>query len=463
MRQRRQRKPQRSMYPGAAFSISRLAMKILVADDSAVMQRLLLRSLEKWHYQVTVASDGAEAWELFQRDTYPLVLTDWMMPRLDGLELIRRIRARERSGYVYIILLTAKSEKQDLVVAMDAGADDFLSKPFDQEELRVRVREGERIILLEQALKEQNRRLRETQAALVQSEKLASLGQLAAGMAHEINNPVAYVANNLTVLRRDIMSVMQILDLYRRGHDRLAQIDPDLAAEAAELERDADLDWIQENLPRLFQASLEGLGRVREIVNNLRDFARLDEAERDAIDLNTALESTVKVLQHEIASKELVIEFELNPMPQVVCRPQKINQVIYNVLLNAIQASEPHRRIWLRSRQDEGNVIVEIEDEGSGIDPQHLPRIFEPFFTTRPIGRGAGLGLAISYGIVRNHGGSIDVTSRPGVGSCFRIRLPLQPPPPGRKKRTGEQPPDLAKSHPVELSVTSTAMPGSEP
>ncbi len=438
-------------------------MKILVADDSAVMQRLLLRSLEKWSYEVTVTRDGAEAWELFQRDDYPLVLTDWMMPRVDGLELTRRIRTLQRSGYVYIILLTAKSEKEDLVAAMDAGADDFLSKPFDQEELRVRVREGERIILLEQALQEQNRRLRDTQAALVQSEKMASLGQLAAGMAHEINNPVAYVANNLAVLRRDVSSVMEILELYRQRPEALAQVDPELAARAAASERDADLEWIQENLSRLFQTSLDGLGRVREIVNNLRDFARLDEAERDAIDLNAALKSTVQILRHEIANQQIVVELQLAPTLQVVCRPQKINQVLYNVLLNAIQASNSHDRIWLRTRHEGNDVVVEVEDEGAGIDPQHLPRIFEPFFTTRPVGRGAGLGLAISYGIVRDHGGSINVESRPGAGSRFQIRLPAQPPPPGRKKPTRDKQPDVANSIGVEVQANKTTLTGSEP
>src|SRR5262249_49944633 len=141
---------------------------------------------------------------LFEEGDFAIVITDWMMPEMDGLELIRRMRGGEHSRYVYVILLTAKSQKEDLVQGMEAGADDFLSKPFDRDELRVRLRAGERVIELERTLAEQNRALREAQAALVQSEKLASLGQLAAGVAHEINNPIAYVANNLAVLRRDV-------------------------------------------------------------------------------------------------------------------------------------------------------------------------------------------------------------------------------------------------------------------
>jgi signal transduction histidine kinase len=351
-----------------------------------------------------------------------------MMPQVDGLELTRRIRSSGHPGYVYIILLTAKSEKEDLVTAMDAGADDFLSKPFDQEELRVRVREGERIILLERALAEQNRQLREAQAALVQSEKLASLGQLAAGMAHEINNPVAYVANNLAVLRRDVLAMSEVLEKYREGREALAKIEPQLAAEAAALEESHDLAWIQENLSRLFESSLEGLSRVREIVKNLRDFARLDEAELDEVDLNAALQSTAAVLHHEIDDRGLSLEMELAPGAKAVCRPQKINQVLYNLLLNAIQASSPRARIWLRTRTSADGVAIEIEDEGSGIEPAILPHIFEPFFTTKPIGRGTGLGLAISYGIIQNHSGAIEVESEPGKGSLFRILLPLRPP-----------------------------------
>jgi DNA-binding response OmpR family regulator len=151
-------------------------MKVLIADDSRLSRRLLAASLTKWQFEVVEAANGAEAWQLFEREPFPLVLTDWMMPEVDGLELVRRIRAAELPGYVYIILLTARTEKQDLVQAMEAGADDFLAKPIDQDELRVRVREGERIVRLERKLADQNRQLREAQAALVQTAKLASVG-----------------------------------------------------------------------------------------------------------------------------------------------------------------------------------------------------------------------------------------------------------------------------------------------
>ena len=206
------------------------AMKILVVDDSDVMRKLLEGLLKTWDYEVVPATNGAEAWQLFQQDPVPLVLADWMMPEMSGLELVRRIRKLNLPGYVYIVILTGRNEKEDLVEAMDAGADDFVAKPIHPGELRVRVRHGERIIRLERQLAEQNRQLRDTQAALVQSEKLASLGQLAAGMAHEINNPIAFVANNLAVLKRDVTAAMGVLDTYRGARDELGRADPQCAA-----------------------------------------------------------------------------------------------------------------------------------------------------------------------------------------------------------------------------------------
>ncbi|HEY2251880.1 MAG TPA: response regulator, partial [Planctomycetaceae bacterium] len=220
------------------------AMKIMIVDDSDVMRTLLSGWLRKWNYDVVTAANGAEAWRLFQQEPVSLLLTDWMMPEMSGLELIQRIRGMDLPGHVYIVLLTGRNEKADLVEAMEAGADDYVAKPIDPGELRVRVREGERIIRLEERLIDQNRQLRETQAALVQSEKLASLGHLAAGLAHEINNPIAFVTNNLAVLMRDASDVMAVLEAYRRTRARLAQVDPLLAAEIAKLEAECDLDWI---------------------------------------------------------------------------------------------------------------------------------------------------------------------------------------------------------------------------
>ena len=164
-------------------------MQVLIADDEPVSRRLLQSYLQKWGYEVTAAQDGAEAWRLFRGGDFPIVITDWMMPEMDGLELVRRIRAAHRPGYVYAILLTARSQKEDLVEGMEAGADDFLTKPFDRDELRVRLRAAERIVELEHSLAEQNRVLRETQAALVQTEKLASLGRLAAGRGPRDQQP----------------------------------------------------------------------------------------------------------------------------------------------------------------------------------------------------------------------------------------------------------------------------------
>jgi two-component system NtrC family sensor kinase len=425
-------------------------MKILIAEDDPVARRLLQSHLERWGHEVVAARDGAEAWRLFEGDDFRFVISDWMMPELDGVDLIRRVRSCPQSGYVYVILVTARAEKEDLVQGMEAGADDFLTKPCDREELRVRLRAGERILQLEQTLAEQNRALRETQSALVQSEKLASLGQLAAGVAHEINNPIAYVSNNLAVLQRDALAVMRVLETYREGGKSLAQAEPQLAAAAVQMEEEIDLAYIQENLARQFEKSREGLQRVRDIVRNLRDFARLDEAEFKEADLNAALESTVEILRYEVKKKSIRVETRFASLPPVLCHPGKINQVFLNLLMNAIQACDEGGAIEIRTAVDArrqtpdasersspsppasgawrlaSGVVIEIEDNGCGIRPEDRPHLFEPFFTTKPVGQGTGLGLSVSYGIIRDHGGEIQVESELGRGSVFRVRLPVR-------------------------------------
>ncbi len=403
-------------------------MKVLMADDNEVMRLLLNAQLTAWGLDVIPAKDGAEAWELFLKYKPPLVLTDWIMPEIDGLELVRRIRAQPLEHYVYVILLTAKTEKQDLIAAMDAGADDFLVKSCDNQELRVRLREGTRILRLEQTLAEKNREIRSAQAALIQSEKLASLGQLAAGMSHEINNPIAYVANNLAVLKRDVASVLEILDAYRANLDSLRLADPEAADELVRLEKHHDLAWICENAMPTFQASIDGLKRVRDIVLDLREFARLDEAESDTVAVGDMIHATLAVMQHLFIEKEITINVVEESHPSIDCRPAALNQVLHNLVMNAIQACEPGDRIEIQVREREQTVIIEIRDSGSGIDDKDLPRIFEPFFTTRAIGEGRGLGLSHCYGVIQDHHGSIEVKSKRGIGTTVLIELPKRQP-----------------------------------
>jgi signal transduction histidine kinase len=245
-------------------------------------------------------------------------------------------------------------------------------------------------------------------------------------MAHEINNPVACVVNNLAVLERDVTALMTLVEGYRQA---LASgtVAPRSVSQVASLEAECDLEWIRENIPQLFSKSQDGLARVCSIVGKLRDFAHLNEAELAELDVDSACRSIVDLLQHTITERQLSLQTEFAVDRQLLCYPRKVKQVLHSLLCNAIEASDPGGTIELRTLPRDEGLVIEFEDHGSGIAPDHLPRIFEPFFTTKPVGLGTGLGLAACYGVVRDHGGSITVESSVGRGSTFRIRLPWQP------------------------------------
>lgn len=259
-------------------------------------------------------------------------------------------------------------------------------------------------------------KIEEAQQQLLQSEKMAAIGQLAAGVAHEINNPVGFVNSNLGSLKTYVNQLLTVISAYESN-------DP---AQITEARQKADLDFLREDLPSLLSESQDGLSRVTKIVQDLKDFSRVDQADRQPSALNAALESTLNVVANEIKYKAEVV-LELGEIPLVDCVPAQINQVFMNLLVNAAQAIPERGKIIVRSGLENNHVWFEIEDTGKGMSAEIQQRIFEPFFTTKPVGQGTGLGLSISYDIiVKKHSGRMDVRSKPDQGTCFRLWLPLQ-------------------------------------
>jgi signal transduction histidine kinase len=288
--------------------------------------------------------------------------------------------------------------------------------------------EGNRVALLDMRvlLQAQSQLLATTHVAMLQNEKLASLGQLAAGVAHEINNPLAFVINNNAIVRRDLSAVCRLMGLYQRADAAITAHDPALRREIDELIERIDLPYTLENLQETLKRSGEGLRRIQRIVQDLREFVRLDQDDFQGVDLNASIESTVNMIRHRAQDRQIEIVTDLLPLPQVPCFADRLNQVFLSLLSNAIDASAHGAAVHVRSRPDEGGACVEVIDAGCGIDPQISNRIFDPFFTTKPIGQGSGLGLSVSYGIVKQHGGKIDFESQLGHGSTFRVRLPAK-------------------------------------
>ncbi|WP_313919819.1 ATP-binding protein [Tahibacter sp.] len=326
-------------------------------------------------------------------------------PELCLRDLVERCQADASSRSVVVPLATDESVTSALVMLLDYEPAENL--PRDSNELEMALA-----------------RLNTVQEQLVQSEKMASLGQLAAGIAHEINNPIGYIHSNLGTLQEYLNNLFGLIECYEAALSQHGPMTTERRAEVAERKRAIDFAFLVQDLPPLLAESREGIDRVRRIVQDLRDFSRVDRMETWSLyDLHRGLDSTLGIVWNEIKYKADVRK-EYGNLPLVECLPSQMNQVFVNMLVNAAQAIEQHGEIVVRTGIEPDKVWIEIGDNGSGIAPDNLKRIFDPFFTTKPVGKGTGLGLSISYGIVRKHGGDIAVDSPPGRGTTFRITLP---------------------------------------
>jgi PAS domain S-box-containing protein len=275
-------------------------------------------------------------------------------------------------------------------------------------------------------LTELNDLLAAAQQQLVQSEKLASIGQLAAGVAHEINNPIGYIFSNIGTLQNYLAQLFEMLDAYQEAEASIAQ--PAVTARLRAMRERIDLDFLRQDIPALMRESGEGLVRVRHIVEDLKDFSRADNnQEWNRVDLHQGIDSTLNIVANEVKYRADVVK-AYGDIPEIECLPLQINQVVLNLVVNAAQAMGTERgKITLRTGMADPHTIkLEVEDTGNGIAPDALSRIFDPFFTTKAVGQGTGLGLSLAYGIVQKHRGRIEVDTELGRGTCFRVLLPIR-------------------------------------
>jgi signal transduction histidine kinase len=281
---------------------------------------------------------------------------------------------------------------------------------------------------LEERVRQATRELEARQAQLIQAEKLASLGQMAASIAHEINNPVSYVASNVSTLDEYISVLIELIELYQQVEQRLGSPPPEPVAgllEQVRVVRERErLEGILQDVKEALGDSREGLGRIRDFIQSLKAFVREELGTPQVADLNQVLQMTLRMLRHEFKHK-CEVHTELAPLPMLRCFPTQLNQVFTNLLLNAAQAISQRGEIRVASGLEGGEAVVRISDTGSGMTPETRAKLFTPFFTTKPTGQGTGLGLSICYAIIRRHKGRIDVESEPGRGTTFTVRLPL--------------------------------------
>jgi len=367
------------------------------------------------------------------RDSYGLVVSDIQMPGRNGVELLREIRLRYPDTAV--IMISGIDRPQRIRDALQLGAVDYLIKPCELDVLSFAVERAlERRELTLTArryradlerqnveLSERKAELERLQAQIVHSEKMAGLGQLAAGIAHELNNPAGFIYGNMDLIRGYLGRLELVLSIYERV--KLPE------TEAAELEitrKEIGYDLLLPDLRSMIADCLEGAERIRDVVQNLRLFSRLDDAEFKRIDLHESLDSTIRLLSRYYRAGGVRLVRKYGQIPLVSCYAGQLNQVWTNLLVNAAQAIKEQGEVCISTAVDGESVVISIGDTGFGIEPEHLTRIFDPFFTTKPVGEGTGLGLSISYGIIERHGGVITVESTRGVGTTFKVSIPIE-------------------------------------
>ncbi len=420
---------------------------ILIVDDTLDNIHLLATILSKAGHTVRKAITGQMALTATQAVPPDLILLDINMPKMNGYEVCKQLKQNPQTAGIPVIFLSALDGALDKVQGFEAGGVDYITKPFQAEEVLARIQHQLTICQLQAQLATRNMELENalealklTQAQLIQKGKMMGLGQLIAGIAHELNNPIGFIYGNLAPARRYFNELMQLLSLYRQTYP-----DPPPALQAALDE--ADLDFLVLDFEKLMSSMQTGVERVRSIVMSLKIFSHLGESDVKSIDLHTSLDSVVLLLKHRLRAQgqrpDIQVVCDYEAVPPVPCHAKLINQVFLDLLTNAIEAieaqyqadlpqsdgseAEHQPQIWIQIRPIQPDeILISIRDNGVGMSEDVQSRMYEPFFTTKPIGQGTGLGLSTSYQIVvEKHKGQLICHSSPGQGTELLIKLPI--------------------------------------
>jgi signal transduction histidine kinase len=388
-------------------------------------------------YHMAGCTPGEESPDLLMHFGNPTIreLTQRMPQAVEGGVIFQGLMTMDdRQGASHSLIGTVFRHENHLRLVAEFDIDDIARMSEAVMQLNADLAEQHRALAranrqLEREKNAQARLLNELatrQAQLLQAEKLASIGMMAAGVAHEINTPIGFVRSNLTSLGQYFSDLQALIDVYAGASERLKK-DPGLWAEIDGARSRCDLDYLREDVVALLAESRDGLSRVARIVQDLRDFSCIDAAEWQVVNLSQTLDSVLNVASHACRDRAAVIR-DYRDLPAINCCPGQLNQVFMSVLLNAIESMDTPGTIHVRTGQEGDAVWVEIEDGGCGIAPEDIDRIFDPFFTTKPIGHGTGLGLSAAWGIVSAHGGRFEVHSTPRQGTCVRVWLPISGP-----------------------------------
>ncbi|MEA5596593.1 response regulator [Rivularia sp. UHCC 0363] len=424
-------------------------MHILLVDDNPTNLKVLFESIGGYGWKALMATDGESAIEQAEYAQPDLILLDIMMPGIDGFETCRKLKANPITANIPVIFMTALSEATDKVKGLEIGAVDYITKPFQQEEVIARLKLHLKLSLLTRNLEQEVQQrtaqlsqsieqLQQTQLQLVQSEKMSTLGQLVAGIGHEINNPIGFIGGNCNHIEG---YVNDLLGLVKLQQEKLADSDDH---EIAELIEEIDLEYLIEDLPKLMKSMRQGIARLTDISLSLRTFARGDIASKVEYQIHEGINSTLMLLKHRLKDigerPKIEVIKNYSELPLINCYPGQLNQVFMNIIANAIDAFDDLYQkadekiiacgntiaIATSINPEQNTVSISIEDSALGMPPEVQSRIFEQSFTTKAVGKGTGLGLAISYQIiVDKHDGKIECLSTQGKGTKFIITLPI--------------------------------------